>query len=123
MSGHPPSASDPAEALNQQLIEQPFGPFRPGMEVGGLDFTPPEVRPGPPTWKRYRGPRFSRGVRVLLTIAILAIPAFLVFASLVQLVNGEGQERAAFAIFLFPLIPATPILTWAMRDLWGWRTR
>lgn len=94
--------------------------FRPGMEVDPHSFTPPEVRPGPPRWEKYRAPRFSRGVRVAITIAILVIPTLLLFSAAYQLIAGDGRERAAFAIFLFPLVPLTPLLVRAMRDLWGW---
>ena len=98
----------------------PYRPFRPGMEVEPATFTAPEVRPGPQQWERYRAPRFTRPVRVAWTIGILSLPVFLVWAALVQLLMAEGRARAAFAIFLFPMVPLTPLLLRAMHDLWGW---
>ncbi len=75
---------------------------------------------GPQQWARYRAPRFTRPVRVVWTIGILLLPVFLVWAALVQLLMAEGHARAGFAIFLFPMVPLTPLLVRAMRDLWGW---
>lgn len=95
-------------------------PFRPGMEVEPAVFTPPEIRPGPPQRERYRSPRFTRPVRVVWTVGILALPAFLVWVALGQLLMAEGRARAAFAIPLFPVVPMCPIVLRAMRDLWGW---
>ena len=47
-------------------------------------FTPPEVRPGPPERERYRAPRFSRPVRILITIGIWVIPGLLMVQALGQ---------------------------------------
>jgi len=97
-------------------------PYRPGMEVDGVTFTRPEVRPGPVEWEPYVPPRFSRSTRVAISVALLVLPALLVFSALVQVVLGEGRVRAAFVLLLMPLVPATPLLIRAMRDLWGSQT-
>jgi len=97
-------------------------PYRPGMEVDGVIFTRPEVRPGPVEWEPYVPPRFSRWTRVAISVALLVLPALLVFGALVQVMLGEGRVRAAFVLLLMPLVPATPLLIRAMRDLWGSQT-
>ncbi|HEX5016651.1 MAG TPA: hypothetical protein VFX15_03590 [Actinomycetes bacterium] len=95
--------------------------FRIGMEVAQpTSFTPPEVRPGPPERERYRAPRFSRPVRILITIGIWVIPGLLMMQALGQVLTGGGHSRAAAVLFLLPLIPMAPLLRRAMHDLWGW---
>ena len=94
-------------------------PYRPGMEVEPAPYTPPEVRPGPVEWERYVPPRFSWTTRVVISVGLLALPALLVFSAIVQVVAGEGRVRAAFVLLLMPMVPATPLLIRAMRDLWG----
>jgi hypothetical protein len=99
--------------------EPSINAYRAGMEVEPPEFTPPEVRPGPPEWQKYRAPRFSPRVRVIITIAVFAVPSLLLFAAIYQVVAGDGRERAAAAILLFPMVPAVPLLIRAWNDLWG----
>jgi hypothetical protein len=100
--------------------------FRSGMEIeDGPSFIHPEVRPGPPEWEAYRRPRFSRRVRIVITAVIWAIPALLIYLALSVVIvggsTGDGRARAAFVFFLFPLVPAAPLLLRATKDLWGTR--
>ena len=73
-------------------------------------------------WQRYVPPQFSGSIRLAISAALLTVPALLVFGAIVQVVDGEGKSRAASAILLMPMVPLTPLLIVAMRDLWGsWR--
>jgi hypothetical protein len=89
------------------------------MEVEPPRFTPPECRPDPAEWQPYRAPRFGRGVRVLLTMVIFAVPGLLMLAALSQILLGAGRGRALFVLPLLPLVPLVPLLRRAWRDLWG----
>lgn len=90
-----------------------------GMEVPVGERTPPESRPDPLEWAPYFGLRFSRGVRVVASVAVLFLPTLFVFAAVVQIVMGEGEVRAGSAILLMPVVVMVPVAWWALRDLWG----
>ena len=90
-----------------------------GMEVPVAERTPPEIRPVPVGWEPYRGIQFSQRVRVVISIAVLVVPVFLLFAAGVQIVAGEGQGRVAFALLLMPMVVIGPLAWLALRDLWG----
>jgi hypothetical protein len=95
------------------------GPYSAGMELAEpARFTPPETRPGPAAWQPWYGPRFSLRTRVGIGVIVTALPALLAFAACYQLLAGEGRERAAAVILLFPLVPLVPLLVWLHRDLW-----
>ena len=99
-------------------------PFRAGMELDEpASFTPPQVRPGPPQWEKYHPPRFSRRVRILITVGLWAVPACFVVSSVLVAAFGAGVDdarvRAVAALFLMALVPMAPFLYRATRDLWG----
>lgn len=103
--------------------DQPAGggvcmrPYQAGMEVAVEPFAAPEFRPGAALWAPSYGVRFSRPVRIPLSVLICFLPACIVLLNIAQFMLGEGPARASGLMVLILVVPAAPVIWQAMRDL------